>query len=99
MDTIQCSTLAPQELQDEYGLIMDSRADIYCTGKHPWVTEFIQGVTIFYRGVIDLLPIVKDIHPEDVVYIYDYLDRGESMILHLNHRIYMYIKKVAPLSA
>ena len=93
MDTVQFPTLTNEEIYNGCELIMDSGADTCCAGRHAWVTDFIQGLTVSCRGFSDSLPIEENLPLANVIYAYDCQMRGEVILLHINHCIYMGDKK------
>ena len=74
--------------------LIDSGADTCAAGKHAWITEVIEGVTVSAKGFSDNLPIEEDLPNVNAIYAYDSTYTGEVILLEINHYIYMGDKKV-----
>ena len=81
--------LSEQEKYTGCKLLIDSGADTCCAGKHAHVLEFIDGVSVSCKGFSDNLPFENDLSIANVLYAYDDKDRGEVILLRINHCIYL----------
>ena len=63
---------------------MDFGIDTCCAGKHDWVTDFKEGVSILSRGLSDSLPIEYDLPLANVIYAYDCATWRKTILLHIN---------------
>ena len=86
--------LSSNELKEGCELLIGSGADTCVAGKHAWVKEIIEGVTVSARGFSDTLPIEEDSPIVNAVYAYDSPSTGEVVLLEMNHCIYMGKMKV-----
>ena len=93
MDTITYPSLNKNELFQGCNLIMDSGVDTCCAGKHAWVTELIQGISVSCRGFSDSLPVKEDLPIANVIYAYDCAHQGKTILSHINYCIHMGKKK------
>jgi len=81
--------LSDSELTDGCELLMDSGADTCVAGKHAWISERIEGVTVSARGFSDSLPIVENLPIVNAIYAYDNPLTGEVILLEMNYSIYL----------
>ena len=93
MDILRFPALSREDIYNGCDLIIDSGADTCCTGKHAWVSDFIQGISVSFRGFSDDLSIEVDLPLANVTYAYDCPFRSEFLLLHINYYIYMANKK------
>ena len=74
-------------------MLIDAGADTCCAGKYAYIIDFVAGISVSYRGFSDNLPIADGLSPANVIYAYDCRERGEIVLLQLNHCIYLGNKK------
>ena len=91
---INMITLTKDELTNGCELLLDSGADTCVAGKHAWIAEVIEGVTVSARGFSDNMPIEENLPIVNAIYAYDNPQTGEVVLLELNYCIYMGAKKV-----
>ena len=70
-------------------MLLDSGADTSVVGKHGFVTEVIEGVTVSAQGFSDGQPALNDLPVVNAFYAYDHPDSGEVYLLELNYCIYL----------
>ena len=92
-NSIKIPSLSVKELHDGCELLLDSGADTCCAGHHAYITEIIPHTTVSCRGFSDNLPIEDNLPIANVIYAYDYKERGEVILLRINHCIYLGNKK------
>ena len=63
--------LTDKEMIIGYELLIDSGADTCVAGKHAWISEIIEGVTVSTRGFRDTLPIEDNLPIVNAIYAYD----------------------------
>ena len=81
--------LGKRKLTHGYELLLDSGADTCVAGKHDWIAEVIEGVTVSTRGFSDNLPIEDNLLIINVIHAYDNPKTGEVVLLEMNYCIYM----------
>ena len=91
---IKNEQLTKQEMIAGCDLLMDSGADSCVAGKHAWVVEIVEGVTVSAQGFNDSMPIDESLPIANVLYTYDHPGTGEVIILCINHCIYLGDKKI-----
>jgi len=79
--------ISSNELKEGCEIIIDSGADTCVAGKHAWITEVVEGVTVSARGFSDNLPIEEDLPTVNAIYAYDSTYKGEVILLEVNHCI------------
>ena len=62
-------------------------------GKHGFVTEIIEGVSVTAQGFIDSQPTLHDLPVVNALYAYNDPASGEVVLLEVNHCIYLGSKK------
>lgn len=62
-------------------------------GKHAWVVEVVEGFTANARGFDDSSSTLEDLPIVNVKYALDLKATGETLILEVNHCIYLGSKK------
>ena len=82
-------TLNQSELLNGCDLLIDSGADTFVVGKHGFVTEIIEGVSVSAQGFSDAQPQLEDLPIVNAVYAYDDENSGEVILLEVNHCIYL----------
>jgi len=70
-------------------MLLDSGADTSVVGKHGFVTEIIEGISVSAQGFSDGQPALDDLPVVNALYAYDDTDSGEVILLELNHSIYL----------
>ena len=73
---------------------MDSGADSCVAGKHAWIVEIVEGITVSAQGSNDSMPIDVNLPIVNVLYAYNHPDTGKVIILCMNHCIYLGDKKI-----
>ena len=74
-------------------LLIDTGADTCVAGKHAWVVEVIEGFTANARGFDDSSTTLHNLPIVNVKYALDIPETGETILLEVNHCIYMGAKK------
>ena len=74
-------------------MLFDSGANASVVGKHGFVTEVIEGVTVSAQGFSDGQPALKDLPVVNALYAYDNPDSGKVHPLEVNHCIYLGLQK------
>jgi len=88
-DIIRNPTLNQSELFNGCEMLLDSGADTSVVGKHGFVTEIIEGISVSAQGFSDGQPALDDLPVVNALYAYDDRDSGEVILLELNHSIYL----------
>ena len=70
-------------------ILIDSGADTSVVGKHGFVTEVIEGISVSAQGFSDSQPTLDDLPVVNALYAYDDQKSGEVLLLELNHCIYL----------
>ena len=70
-------------------MLLDSGADTSVVGKHGFVTEVTEGISVSAQGFSDGQPALDDLPVLNALYAYDDHDSGEVIVLELNHSIYL----------
>ena len=91
---INMVNLIDKEMITGCELLIDSGAGTYVAGKHAWISEIIEGVTVFARGFSDTLSIEDNLPIVNAIYAYDKPHIGEVIRLKKNFPIYMGDKKI-----
>lgn len=73
-------------------MLIDSGADTFVVGKHGFVTEIIEGVSVSAQGFSDSQPTLNDLPVVNTLYAYDDPASGEVIFLEINHCIYLGLK-------
>ena len=74
-------------------ILMDTKVDTWCAGKHAYVLAIIEGISVSCRDLSDNLPVEENLPVVNIIYAYDCKKRGEVILLQLNHCIYLGGKK------
>ena len=82
-------TLNRSELLRGCDLLMDSGADTFVVGKHGFVTEIIEGISVSAQGFSDSQPQLEDLPLVNATYAYDDEESGEVILLEVNYCIYL----------
>ena len=88
-----CEYLTPEEIHNGCKLLLDSGADTCVAGKHAWVVEINEGYTANAHGFDDSSKALEGLPIVNVKYAYDDKITGETIIIELNHCIYLGGKK------
>ena len=78
---IKNEQLTKQEMNTGCDLLMDSGADSYVIGKHAWIVEIVEGITVSAQGFNDSMPIDENLPIVNILYDYDHPDTGKVIIL------------------
>ena len=70
-------------------MLLDSGADTSVVGKHGFITEVIEGISVSAQGFSDGQPALDDLPVVNALYAYDDHNSGEVILLELNHSIYL----------
>ena len=89
-----CAYLTKEEVQNGCNLLIDTGTDTCVAGKHAWVVEVIEGFLANVRDFDDSTQTLENLPIVDVKYAFDVEPTGETMILEVNHCIYLGSKKV-----
>ena len=92
--TIRNPSLSPTEKSLGCELLIDSGADTSVVGRHGFVTEIIEGITVSAQGFSDSQPTIDNLQIVNALYAYDHPDSGEIILLELNYTIYMGTSKI-----
>ena len=93
METISSTNLSSSELKYGCDLLLDSGSDTFVAGKHAFITEVIEGVTVSAKSFDDSAPALNDLKIVNAVYAYDHLESGEIILLRENYCIYIGLNK------
>ena len=88
-----CAYLTNEEVQKGCNLLVDTGADTCVAGKHAWVVEIIEGFSANVRGFDDSTQTLENLPIVNVKYAFDIETTGETIILEVNHCIYLGSKK------
>ena len=86
--------LTDKEMITGCEFLIDSGTDTCVVGKHAWISEIIESVTVSARGFSDTLLIEENLPIVNVIYAYDDPHTGEVILLEMNISIYMGDKKI-----
>jgi len=70
-------------------MLLNAGADTSVVGKHEFVAEVIEVVTVSAQGFSDGQPALNNLPVVNVFYAYNNPDSGEVYLLELNHCIYL----------
>ena len=85
--------LTNEEVAKGCNLLVDTGTDTRVTGKHAWVVEIIKGFLANMRGFDDSTHTLENLPIVNVKYAFDVEATSETIILELNHCIYLGSKK------
>ena len=63
--------LSQDEMRQGCDMLMDSGADSCVAGKHAWISETVEGLTVSAKGFSDLLPVEDNLPIINILYAYD----------------------------
>jgi len=88
-DVFKHPILTTQELQSGCKFILDSGADSCVAGKHAHVLEFVEGHTVSAQSFNDSAPPLTNMKIANVLFAYDLPNLGQTILLRVNHAIYL----------
>lgn len=83
------SSLTQREMREGCKLILDSGSDSCVAGKHAHVLEFIEGHTVSAYSFDDSAAPLDNMKIANVLYAYDHPSQGTTILLRINHAIYL----------
>ena len=87
METISLTNLSSFELKNGCDLLLDSGSDTFIAGKHAYIAEVIEGVTVSAKSFDDSAPALNDLRIVNAIYAYDHPESGEVILLRANRSI------------
>lgn len=93
MNNLPREYLNNDELNIGCKLLFDIEADTCVAGKHMWVVEIIEGITTNAKEIVDSSQAFGGLPIANVNYTVDMKETGETVIIEVNHCVFLGSKK------